>query len=146
MRDKTILLVEDNADDSTLAQRALKRVGMVSCLVIARDGSEALDYLFESENRESKRLLPAVVILDLSLPKITGFEVLERVRADDRTRTLPVVVLSSSAIEGDIERSYQLGANSYVQKPVASADFRDAVQQIGSYWFKLNETSAGKSH
>ena len=105
MRDKTILLVEDNADDSTLAQRALKRVGMVSCLVIARDGSEALDYLFESENRESKRLLPAVVILDLSLPKITGFEVLERVRADDRTRTLPVVVLSSSAIEGDIERS-----------------------------------------
>jgi len=144
--DKTILLVEDEADDETLAVRALKHHRISNDIAVVRDGAEALDYLFctgRYAEREPKP--PAVVILDLKLPKVDGLEVLRRLRAHDRTRHLPVVILTSSDEEQDIVRSYRLGANSYVRKPIDFAQFSEAVRQLGLYWLLLNEVprSAG---
>jgi CheY-like chemotaxis protein len=137
----TILLVEDNPDDVALTERALKKARIANKLVIARDGPEALDFLFGTgayEGRDSS-ITPEVVLLDLKLPKLDGLEVLRRLRADQRTRLLPVVVLTSSKEDRDLTRSYELGANSYIRKPVDFKQFVKAVQDLGLYWLVLNE-------
>lgn len=130
----TILLVEDNADDEKLTLRAMRLSQMQGQIVVARDGAEALDILFSETGK-----LPYLVVLDLKLPKVSGLEVLQRLRADERTRSLPVVVLTSSDEERDISESYSLGANSYVRKPVDFDEFLGAVQQLGGYWMKINQ-------
>ena len=141
MDNKTILLVEDNPDDEALTIRALKKNNIGNNLVIARDGVEALDYLFcmgaYAERDPSDK--PQVVLLDLKLPKLDGLEVLRRLREDARTRTQPVVILTSSREEQDLIQSYSLGANSYVRKPVDFNQFVDAIQKLGLYWLVLNE-------
>jgi len=141
-RSGTILLVEDNQDDVDLTLRAFKRSKVANEIVVVRDGAEALDYLFVTgghADRESKAC-PEVVLLDLNLPKVNGLEVLRRMRADERTRRLPVVVLTSSSEESDIVRSYDLGANSFVRKPVDFAQFLEAAGQLGLYWLVLNQS------
>jgi CheY-like chemotaxis protein len=135
-----ILLVEDNPDDVDLTLRAFQRSRVRNEVIVARDGLEALDYLFSTgayANRMGE--LPEVILLDLNLPKLHGLEVLKRLRADERTRLLPVVVLTSSTEEQDIVRSYHLGANSYVRKPVDFAQFVEAARQLGLYWLVLNK-------
>lgn len=137
--DKTILLVEDDADDEALTVRALTQYRVTNDIVVVRDGAEALDYLFCTGTYAGRQpATPAVVLLDLKLPRIDGLEVLRRVRADERTKYLPVVILTSSDEEQDIVRSYSLGANSYVRKPVDFGRFSDAVRQLGLYWLLLN--------
>jgi CheY-like chemotaxis protein len=138
---KVILLVEDNPDDEALTLRALKKNNIVNEVVVARDGVEALDYLFGAGPHAGRdpRLLPQVMLLDLKLPKVDGLEVLRRVRADERTRLLPIVVLTSSKEDQDLLNSYSLGANSYVRKPVDFNQFVEAVRQLGLYWLVLNE-------
>ena len=138
---KVILLVEDNPDDEALAVRALKRSKIASDLVVARDGAEVLDYLFamgEYAGRDS-RVMPQVILLDLKLPKLDGIGVLRRLRADERTKLIPVVILTSSNEEQDRLDCYDLGANSYVRKPVDFNQFSEAARQLGHYWLKLNE-------
>jgi two-component system response regulator len=136
-----ILLVEDNPDDEILTLRALRRANVGNDIVVARDGVEALDYLFGTGGHAGRdtRELPHVMLLDLKLPRIDGLEVLRRVRADDRTRVLPVVILTSSIEERDRIEGYRLGANSYVQKPVDFTEFVEAVRQLGLYWLLLNQ-------
>jgi two-component system response regulator len=136
-----ILLVEDNPDDEILTLRALRRANVGNDIVVARDGVEALDYLFGRGGHAGRdtRELPHVMLLDLKLPRIDGLEVLRRVRADDRTRVLPVVILTSSIEERDRIEGYRLGANSYVQKPVDFTEFVEAVRQLGLYWLLLNQ-------
>ena len=134
-----ILLVEDNPDDEELTVMALKAAGLHNEILVARDGVEALEYLLGSERRPALES-PALVILDLKLPKMNGFQVLQRARAVERLRRLPVVVLTSSDTDEDVVRSYDLGANSYVRKPVAFAAFATAVKQVGAYWLLLNES------
>jgi two-component system response regulator len=138
---KTILLVEDNANDEYLTLRALKKYNVANDVVVARDGVEALDYLFCTGAHEGRdaREAPIVVLLDLKLPKVDGLEVLRRIREDERTRLLPVVILTSSNEERDVIGGYKLGTNSYVQKPVDFAAFMDAVGQLGLYWMMLNQ-------
>jgi len=138
---KIILLVEDNPDDEELTLRALKKNNILNEVVVARDGVEALDYLFGTGAYEGRNtsVQPQVVLLDLKLPKVSGLEVLERVRADPRTEFLPVVILTSSTEEQDMIKSYGLGANSYVRKPVDFGQFTQAVHQLGLYWLLLNE-------
>ena len=141
IRSRLILLVEDNPDDAELTLRAFQHSKTVSQIVVARDGEQALDYLFAAApdlNRDPK-VLPDVVLLDLNLPKVDGLGVLQRMRSDSRTRRLPVVVLTSSKEEKDIIRSYDLGANSFVQKPVDFVQFLNAAKQLGLYWLGLNE-------
>ncbi len=142
MPDKLILLVEDNPDDEKLTMRALKKNNVANEIAIARDGSEALDYLFAQGAHVGRdvRAMPAVVLLDLKLPKLDGLEVLKRIRADARTRLLPVVILTSSKEEQDLLTGYSLGANSYIRKPVDFTQFVEAVRQLGLYWLVLNET------
>lgn len=137
----TILLVEDNADDEALTLRALKKNNITNEVVVARDGAEALDYLFGTGayNGRDTSSLPQVMLLDLKLPKIDGLEVLERIRADKRTKLLPIVILTSSNEEQDRMRGYDLGANSYVRKPVDFGQFIEAVKNLGLYWLLLNE-------
>jgi two-component system, response regulator len=138
---KSILLVEDNPDDEALTMRALRRHNIANPVVVAHDGVEALDYLFGTgafAGRDTSQL-PQVMLLDLKLPRLDGLEVLRRVRADDRTRRLPVVILTSSREESDLVRGYDLGANSYVRKPVDFTEFLDSVRQLGLYWLILNE-------
>ncbi|HEV2421955.1 MAG TPA: response regulator [Candidatus Acidoferrales bacterium] len=137
----SILLVEDNADDEALTLRALKKNNITNEVVVARDGAEALDYLFGTGGYKGRgaRTLPQVVLLDLKLPKIDGLEVLERLRADKRTKLLPIVILTSSNEEQDLLRGYDLGANSYVRKPVDFAQFIEAIRHLGLYWLLLNE-------
>ncbi len=139
--DKAILLVEDNADDEALAIRALKKNNILNEVVVARDGAEALDYLFGTGAHAGRDLSvsPQVVLLDLKLPKISGLEVLKRIREDERTRFQPVVILTSSKEEQDLIGSYSLGANSYIRKPVDFSQFAEAVRQVGLYWLVLNE-------
>ncbi len=138
---KSILLVEDNPDDAALTLRALKKNNIVNEVVVARDGVEALDYLFATGAYAGRdlTLMPTVVLLDLKLPKIDGLQVLQRLRADERTRLLPVVVLTSSREDIDLLRSYSLGASSYVRKPVDFIEFVEAVRNLGMYWLMLNE-------
>ena len=133
MSRRRILLVEDNPDDVELTIRAFKKNNIANDIVVARDGAEALEQLQEAE-------LPAVVLLDLKLPKVDGLEVLRRVRANERTALLPVVILTSSREERDLVSGYSLGANSYVRKPVDFAEFLEAVKQLGLYWLVLNES------
>jgi two-component system response regulator len=141
MRDRVILLVEDNSTDQALTRRALAQSEILNEVVIARDGADALDYLFTQRAYAGRDPadLPAVVLLDLKLPKIDGFEVLRRVRADERTKLLPVVILTSSNEERDRLEGYRSGANSYVQKPVEFREFVSAVRQLTLYWLALNE-------
>jgi CheY-like chemotaxis protein len=134
---KIILLVEDNPDDELLTVRGLRHDHIINEIVVAHDGREALDLLFGTGGRE--RLMPAVVLLDLKLPKVDGLEVLRRIRADERTQHLPVVILTSSTHEQDLIESYQLGCNSYVRKPVDFDQFIAAAQQLKLYWLVLNE-------
>lgn len=140
--EKVILLVEDNPDDELLTRRALKKNNIGNEVVVARDGVEALDYLFGTGAHEGRDLseLPQVILLDLKLPKIDGLDVLRRVRADERTRLLPVVILTSSREQQDLVNGYGCGANSYIRKPVDFAQFIEAVRQLGLYWLVLNET------
>ncbi len=142
MNSKIILLVEDNPDDEVLTLRALKASNIVNeVVVVARDGTEALDYLFGTGAYAGRdtRAMPQVVLLDLKLPKVGGLDVLRRLRAHERTKLLPVVILTSSDEERDIIDSYALGANSYIRKPVSFAQFSEAVRQLGLYWLVLNE-------
>ena len=141
MNRKTILLVEDNSNDEYLTLRALKKYNVANDVVVAHDGVEALDYLFATGAHAGRdtRELPLVVLLDLKLPKVDGLEVLRRVRSDERTRLLPVVILTSSNEERDVINGYKLGTNSYVQKPVDFTAFVDAVGQLGLYWLMLNQ-------
>jgi CheY-like chemotaxis protein len=136
-----ILLVEDNPDDVILTKRAFKKSNISNELVVVNDGVEAIDYLFGTgafEGRDTTQQ-PAVVLLDLKLPRMDGLQVLEHIRNDDRTKLLPVVVLTSSKEQEDLIRSYSLGANSYIRKPVDFNQFVEAVQQLGLYWLVLNE-------
>lgn len=141
MASSSILLVEDNPDDEALTLRAFRKNNVTNEVVVARDGAEALDYLFGTGTYANRdiTLLPQVVILDLKLPKIDGLEVLRRLRADAHTKLLPVVILTSSNEERDRLEGYGLGANSYVRKPVDFAEFVNAVRQLGLYWLLLNE-------
>jgi CheY-like chemotaxis protein len=145
MRDKVILLVEDNPDDELLTLRALKKNGVLNKVVVARDGVEALDYLFGTGSYAGRDtgVMPQLILLDLKLPKIDGLEVLRRLRADERTRLLPVVILTSSKEQQDMIDGYGLGANSYVRKPVNFEQFVTAVEQLKLYWLVLNEAPPG---
>src|ERR1700753_343607 len=140
---KVILLVEDNSDDELLTMRALARNHIAHPVVVARDGVEALDYLLGTAEEPATAPLPALILLDLKLPKIDGFEVLRRIRATPRTRRLPVVVLTSSKQESDLVTAYDRGANSYVRQPVNFSEFVDAVGRFGVFWLMLNESPPG---
>jgi two-component system response regulator len=137
---KTILLVEDNSADVLLMKHAFKLNRIENEVVVASDGAEALDYLFATGAHAGRETLalPALVLLDLNLPKVNGLEVLQRIRADSRTKLLPVVILTTSAAERDVLAGYALGVNSYLQKPVDFERFNDAMRQLGSYWLVLN--------
>jgi len=140
MLKNAVFLVEDNADDELLIVSSLKAANLDNEIVVARDGAEALDYLFATgEYADRAPELPVVVLLDLKLPKIGGLEVLRRIRADERTKLLAVIVLTSSDEDTDVVESYRLGANSYVQKPVNFGEFSAAIQKLGLYWLLLNK-------
>ncbi len=145
MNKKYILLVEDNPDDQTLTVRALKKANILNEIVVANNGEEALDYLFGTGAYADRDLsiIPEVILLDLRMPKIDGLEVLKRIRADERTKFLPVVILTSFLEERDLVESYKLGANSYIQKPVDFVEFAEAVQTLGVYWLALNVLRPG---
>lgn len=139
--DKFILLIEDNPDDEALTLRALKKNNIANEVLVTRDGVEALDFLFCQGAYRSRSPLekPAVILLDLKLPKVDGLEVLKQLRTDDRTRLYPIVILTSSMEERDLINGYRLGANSYIRKPVDFNQFVDAVGKLGLYWLVLNE-------
>ena len=140
MKNGDILIVEDNPDDEALLLRALKQSNIGNGINVVRDGAEALDYMFKTgayADREDDD--PAVILLDLKLPKVDGLEVLRRIREDKRTKHQPVVILTSSDEQEDMIRGYELGANSYVRKPVEFGEFSEAVTQLGLYWLLLNE-------
>jgi two-component system response regulator len=141
MADDSILLVEDNPDDEDLTLRALEQNHIKNTVVVARDGAEALDYLFGTGKYAGRNThaLPQIVLLDLKLPKVDGLEVLRRLRADPRTKLLPVIILTSSNEEQDKLKGYSLGANSYVRKPVDFLQFTEAVKQLGLFWLLFNE-------
>lgn len=141
MKDKIILLVEDNPDDVKLTLRALKKSNIKNEVVVAEDGVKALDYLFGTGEYAGRNTgaMPQVILLDLNMPRLGGIEVLQRIRSDERTKLLPVVVLTTSTEDADRVESYCLGANSYVRKPVDFNQFAAAVQQLGLYWLVLNE-------
>lgn len=140
-RDETILLVEDNPDDVELTMRAFRKNNIANNVVVAHDGVEALDYLFGRGAYTGRNTMetPRLIILDLKMPKMDGFHVLEHLRADERTRLTPVVILTSSKEDQDLVNSYKSGANSYVSKPVDFFQFLEAVRQIGLYWLLINE-------
>lgn len=142
MKNKIIFLVEDNADDEELTIRALRKSHIKNEIVVARDGAEALDFLFcrNAFKSRDQKIQPQIVLLDLKLPKLDGNEVLKQIRADERTKFLPVTILTSSREEQDLMTSYHNGANSYICKPVDMEQFTNAIQQLGLYWLLLNET------
>ena len=147
MADKVILLVEDSSDDVELTQMALREQNIKNEMVVARDGQEALDWLFgegEHAGRDTSEN-PTVILLDLRLPKIDGLDVLKRIRQDERTRLFPVVILTSSKEDQDLIKSYELGANSYIRKPVDFQQFSKAVRDLGLYWLLLNEPPPRRS-
>jgi two-component system, response regulator len=135
---RTILLVEDDPDHEMLTIRALRKSNIANDIRVARDGEEAIRLLF-GEDEDALKLLPQVILLDLKLPKVDGLEVLRRIRESDKTQMLPVVILTSSDEESDIVRSYRLGVNSYIRKPVNFTEFAEATRQLGMYWLVLNE-------
>lgn len=141
-----ILLVEDNTTDEKLTLRAFKKSGVSNPVHVVRDGAEALDYLFRTGGHAGRASdpMPALVLLDLKLPKVDGLEVLRRLRADERTRLLPIVVLTASREDEDIVRSYTLGANAYVRKPVDFPKFVEAAKTLGLFWLLLNELPASR--
>jgi two-component system, response regulator len=141
VQDKVILLVEDNADDEALTRRAFKTNNISNDIIVVRDGAEALEYIFGTGKHAGRNVddLPAITLLDLKLPKIDGLEVLRRIRADQRTMLMPVVILTSSKEEQDVIAGYRLGCNSYVRKPVNFDEFLQAAKQLGLYWLLLNE-------
>ncbi len=142
MKNKIILLAEDNPDDAKLTLRALKKSNILNDVVVAQDGVEALDYLFGTGNFEGRDtgIMPQVVLLDLKMPRMDGLEVLHRIRTDERTKLLPVVILTTSSEDKDRVEGYRLGANSYIRKPVDFNQFAEAVHQLGLYWLVLNES------
>lgn len=139
--DETILLVEDNRDDELLTLRAFARNRIANPIVVVRDGEEALDYLFARGSYSERKpdLFPVLILLDLKLPKLDGHEVLRAIRQDHRTRLIPVIILTTSAEDEDIIASYDLGANSYIRKPVDFSEFMEAIRLLGAYWLLLNE-------
>jgi len=139
---KLILLIEDNIDDERLTLRALRRNNIMNEVVVACDGQEAIDYLFGSGSFTGRDMsvMPAVVILDLKLPRLSGLEVLKRIRANEQTRRIPVVVLTASEDENQVQASYELGANSYIHKPTDPSDFSEMILQVAMYWLLLNRT------
>ena len=137
MNDKPIMLIEDNPDDRDLTIRALKKNNILNPVIVASNGAEALDMLLGDDQRDQGN--PALILLDLKLPKIEGLEVLRRIRADERTQVVPVLVLTSSKEEADLRAAYQLGANAYVRKPVAFSEFSEAIHTVGLFWLHLNE-------
>ncbi len=139
MPDRTILLVEDDPADEALTLRALRQNNVANDIAVVRDGEEALNYLFGEEQETGPAEPPTVVLLDLRLPKVDGLEVLRLIRADERTKLIPVIVLTSSREEADLVKSYSLGANSYVCKPVDFVQFAEAIRELGLYWLILNE-------
>jgi len=141
LNNKKILLVEDNPDDVELTLRAFKKNNIMNEIIVKRDGAEALDYFFGKDGVAGKgnNGLPAVILLDLKLPKIDGLEVLKKLRADERTKLIPIVILTSSKEQLDVVNGYNLGCNSYIRKPVDFNQFADAVKQVGLYWLILNE-------
>lgn len=139
MKDKTILLVEDNPDDEELTLLAFQQNNIMNQIIVARDGAEAIDLLFG--DKADVENLPTIILLDLKLPKVDGMEILRRIRENPRTRRIPVIVLTSSTEEQDIVKSYDLGCNSYVRKPVNFSEFLEASRQLGMYWLMLNEAS-----
>ncbi len=146
MKPKNILLVEDNISDIGLTKRALQKSHIVNQLVVAEDGLDALEYLFKTDPQTGQTVneLPALILLDLKIPKLDGLQVLRRIRADERTSRLPVVILTTSSEEDDIAQSYDLGANSYIRKPVDFKQFVTAVQHLGLYWLVMNEPAPPK--
>ena len=140
-REKIILLIEDNPRDEDLTLRALAKCGINNRVVVCRDGADALNYIFGRGNHEGRNPaeFPAITLLDLKLPKVDGLTVLERIRLDERTKLMPVAILTSSSMEEDLIRGYQLGANSFVRKPVKFEQFIEAIHQLGVYWLLLNE-------
>ena len=148
MKAKVILLIEDNPSDVGLTQRALAKSHIANKLIVVEDGQEALDYLFGEGVYVGRDIteLPALILLDLKLPKVDGLAVLRRIRADERTQRLPVVILTTSREEQDVAASYDLGANSYIRKPVDFNQFAQAVQHLGLYWLVLNEEPPKRSH
>lgn len=141
MRSGSVLLIEDREDDIELTLRAFKRNGIANEVMVVRDGAAALDYLFGPDRPEGRLDMPELILLDLNLPKVHGLDVLRRIRADERTRRLPVVILTSSNEQRDVVSSYDLGANSFVQKPVDFVQFADAVRELGLYWLVLNRSA-----
>ena len=141
MSEKMILLVEDNPDDEELTTRALRHAKVANDLVVARDGAEALEFVFGTGTHAGRDLsrMPALILLDLKLPKLSGLDVLQRLRADERTKLIPTVILTSSSEEEDMLKSYRQGANSYVRKPVEFSAFATAVSQLGVYWMLINQ-------
>lgn len=137
LKKMTILLVEDNPDDEELTRLAFAESNLANDLDVARDGAQALDYLLDPDGNGHP--LPSLVLLDIKLPKVDGLEVLRRMRAEPRTRLIPVVVLTTSKEESDLINSYNLGCNSYIRKPVVFSEFLEAVRQLGMYWLMLNE-------
>ena len=147
MGEKIILLVEDNPDDEALTKRAFRKNNILNEVIVCRNGVEALDLLFATGPHAGRTppVRPAVILLDLNLPLVSGLEVLRRLREDERTRLLPIVILTSSKEEQDLVEGYRHGANSYVRKPVDFADFVEATRQLGLYWLMLNEAPPGAS-
>ncbi len=141
MAEKTILLVEDNADDEALTLRALEKSTLINKVIVCRDGADALNYLFGGGQFSAKdrNELPVVVLLDLKLPKVDGLEVLRRIRENEQTHWVPVVILTSSREDDDVVKGYKSGANSYIRKPIDFVQFTDAITQLGLYWLMLNE-------
>jgi two-component system response regulator len=146
MNSKSILLIEDNSSDIGLTRRALEKSHIANEMIVVEDGQQALEYLFGGDPLTGRKMkeLPALVLLDLKLPKVDGLQVLRRIRADDRTSRLAVVILTTSSEEQDIAQSYDLGANSYIRKPVDFTQFAEAIQHLGLYWLVLNEPAPPK--